>query len=115
MSNFIKNVVVDMDSTVGEKLYFKRFLSLVFRYENGEKTDEIIGYKVLVESEMTRSNLVLKVNTSISETEFEALIAKEERYYNKLINIREPKLVAYAQKNSVRWSFQCSRIGFKNE
>lgn len=115
MSNFIKNVVVNTDSTVGKNLYFKRFLTLVFRYENGEKTEEIIGYKVLVESEITRSNLVLKVNTSISEAEFNALVGKEENYYNKLVNIREPKLVAYAQKNSVRWSFQCSRIGFKNE
>lgn len=115
MSNFIRNVSVNVGETIGSKLYFKRFLSLVYNYQNGEKTDEIVGYKVLVESEKTRSNLVLKVNDVISEDSFNSLVSNEAAYYNKYVTLKDARLIAYAHKNTVKWSLQCSKVGFKNE
>lgn len=82
-----RNMTIDCDTTFGD-IKFKKVVGKTFKYVDGERTDQFIGYKILVESTVKRDVFEVKVMDE-SIDRYTKVVINQEELYNQLIEFDE--------------------------
>lgn len=78
-----KNVVLDVENSFGE-VRFKKIVNKIFKYVNGERTEEFIGYKILVESSTKKDVFEIKILDGNVDA-YSKIAINQDDLYNQLI------------------------------
>lgn len=107
----LKNIVIDVNSTFGV-LKFKRISRKLFKYDSENKrTDELIGFKVLVESVKLRDVFEIKIyNDSIDNYRY--LVTNEAAMYDYELGFDNLDYNAYVFKGKLYEVVSADDIAF---
>lgn len=105
--NKIDNLVINNEETLGN-LRFKRYDGLLYKYVNKVKTDEVIGFTVIVESLKTYSNYKIKVLNT--KQDVLALENNPDSFFDKKVEFINLTIKPYVSKGFINWSLSAAGL-----
>lgn len=105
--NRIDKLVINNEETLGN-LRFKRYGGLIYKYVNQVKTDEVIGFSIIVESLKTYSNFKIKVLNT--KTDVSALENTPEKFFDKPVEFNNLTIKPYVSKGYINWTLSASGL-----
>lgn len=105
--NNIKKIVINNEETLGD-LRFKRYDGLLYKYVNKVKTDEVIGFTVIVESLKTYSNYKIKVLNT--KQDVSVLENNPDKFFDKKVDFIDLTIKPYVSNGFISWSLSASGV-----
>lgn len=96
----MRDIAVDVQSTFGV-VKFKKISSKIFKYDaENKKTDEFLGYKILVESVLKRDVFEVKILDD-SVDNYRSISTLESELYDSAIEFEDFEYNAYVFKSKL--------------